>query len=161
MNSLTDKLKEIVDNMSDEEWEKTLKELEPLHDVGPSAEEYCRFLENMRLYQFYEKNCQYCGTQRCMGVYDKDWREGCELFKKGFSHVSIDDSKESVMEETKMQNVLNIENKSYVMSVLEKMYDDWKEEESLNVKQGKGRRGADGMMSLDVKKLFNQLMYAL
>lgn len=121
--SLIDKWKtmDVGDEEEFEKWcEEMNKELEKDPNYMNPEDEFQRF---------YQDNCMQCGSQRCMGVYDKDWREGCELFKKEFSHISIDDSKESVIEETKTQNVLNIENKSYVMSVLEKMYDDWKEEQ--------------------------------
>ena len=37
-----------------------------------------------RLQKFYQDNCKQCGSQRCTGVYDKDWREGCKLYKKEF-----------------------------------------------------------------------------
>jgi hypothetical protein len=37
-----------------------------------------------RLQKFYRDNCEACGTQRCLGVYDKEWRDGCELYKKEF-----------------------------------------------------------------------------
>lgn len=51
--------------------------------------------------------------------------------------------------------------KQYVMSVLEKMYDDWKKEEEESVKNGIGRLGIDGMTTTDKKKLFNQLVTLL
>lgn len=51
--------------------------------------------------------------------------------------------------------------KHYVMSVLEKMYDDWKKEEEESVKKGVGRLGIDGMTTTDKKKLFNQLVTLL
>ena len=38
-----------------------------------------------RLKEFSEKYCYCCGTQRCLGVYDKNWREGCLLYKKEFN----------------------------------------------------------------------------
>lgn len=37
-----------------------------------------------RLQKFYQDNCKQCGSQRCPGVYDEDWREGCKLYKKEF-----------------------------------------------------------------------------
>lgn len=33
---------------------------------------------------FYRDNCESCGSQRCTGVYDEEWREECELYKKEF-----------------------------------------------------------------------------
>ena len=38
----------------------------------------------MTLPDFYDKYCTMCGTNRCGGVYDVVWREGCEHFKKEF-----------------------------------------------------------------------------
>ena len=38
----------------------------------------------VRLQKFYQDNCKACGSQRCLGVYDEDWREGCQLYKKEF-----------------------------------------------------------------------------
>lgn len=37
-----------------------------------------------RLQKFYQDNCKQCGSQRCTGVYDEDWREGCVLYMKEF-----------------------------------------------------------------------------
>lgn len=37
-----------------------------------------------QLQKFYHDNCEACGSQRCLGVYDKEWREGCEFYKKEF-----------------------------------------------------------------------------
>ena len=37
-----------------------------------------------RLQKFYQENCEACGSQRCLGVYDEEWRDGCELYKKEF-----------------------------------------------------------------------------
>lgn len=37
-----------------------------------------------RLQRFYHDNCEACGTQRCTGVYDREWREGCRLYKNEF-----------------------------------------------------------------------------
>lgn len=42
-------------------------------------EQYASKLKN-----FYKENCEPCGTQRCLGVYDEVWREGCKLYKKEF-----------------------------------------------------------------------------
>lgn len=44
-------------------------------------------LEN-RLRRFHEENCEGCGTQRCLGCYDEDWRSGCELFNEQFKNLS-------------------------------------------------------------------------
>ena len=30
---------------------------------------------------FMEKFCRGCGTQRCGGVLDEEWREGCRYYK--------------------------------------------------------------------------------
>ena len=37
-----------------------------------------------RLHKFWQDNCESCGTQRCTGVYDEEWRDGCVLYKKEF-----------------------------------------------------------------------------
>ncbi len=43
--NLAEKFRKIIDNMSDEELNQKLKELEPLHNVGPKADDYLEFLE--------------------------------------------------------------------------------------------------------------------
>ena len=43
--NLVEEFRKIIDNMSDEELERKLKELEPLHNVGPKADDYLEFLE--------------------------------------------------------------------------------------------------------------------
>lgn len=40
-----------------------------------------------RLQKFYHDNCEKCGLRRCLGVYDKDRREDCELFKEEFKDI--------------------------------------------------------------------------
>lgn len=37
-----------------------------------------------RMKKFYDEHCEKCGSQRCLGVYDEDWREGCKLYKEEF-----------------------------------------------------------------------------
>ncbi len=44
-------------------------------------------LEN-RLRRFHEENCVCCGSQRCLGCYDEDWRSGCVLFNEQFKNLS-------------------------------------------------------------------------
>lgn len=34
------------------------------------------------LEEFDKKHCQHCGTQRCLGVYDELWREGCTIWQE-------------------------------------------------------------------------------
>lgn len=51
--------------------------------------------------------------------------------------------------------------KDKVMSVLGAMYDNWKEKEIKNVKNGVGSCGLDGLLTTNVEHLFNQLMYVL
>lgn len=46
---------------------------------GPDGSEYLD-----RLQKFSQDNCKQCGSQRCTGVYDEDWREGCKLYKEEF-----------------------------------------------------------------------------
>ena len=37
----------------------------------------------LELEKFSEENCRMnCGSQRCPGVFDEEWRKGCKLFKK-------------------------------------------------------------------------------
>ena len=43
--NLAEEFRKIIDNMSDEELNQKLKELEPLHNVGPKADDYLKFLE--------------------------------------------------------------------------------------------------------------------
>lgn len=39
-------------------------------------------VENIKSEQdFLEKLCRRCGTQRCEGVLNEEWREGCRLYK--------------------------------------------------------------------------------
>ena len=40
-----------LDNMSDEELNQKLKELEPLNNIGPKVDEYLKFLEENRINQ--------------------------------------------------------------------------------------------------------------
>lgn len=51
--------------------------------------------------------------------------------------------------------------KEIVMSALSDMYDKWIEEDNERIECGKGRLGADGMMTTDKMKLFNQLMWVI
>lgn len=32
--------------------------------------------------EFQKKYCSMCGTQRCEGIYSKEWREGCKHYQK-------------------------------------------------------------------------------
>lgn len=43
--NLAEEFRKRIDNMSDEELNQKLKELEPLHNVGPKADDYLEFLE--------------------------------------------------------------------------------------------------------------------
>ena len=43
--NLAEEFRKIIDNMSDEELNQKLKELEPFHNVGPKADDYLAFLE--------------------------------------------------------------------------------------------------------------------
>ena len=38
----------------------------------------------MTLEEFQEKYCALCGTQRCLGVYDEELREGCQHYREVF-----------------------------------------------------------------------------
>lgn len=65
-----------------EKWrEEMLKELEKDPNYMNSQDEFGYIA---RLQKFYHDNCELCGSQRCTGVYDKEWREGCKLYKKEF-----------------------------------------------------------------------------
>lgn len=89
--NLAEEFKKIIDNMSDEELNQTM-------DVGDEnefenwREEMLKELEKDPNYmniedefqRFYQDNCKQCGSQRCTGVYDEVWREGCALYKKEF-----------------------------------------------------------------------------
>ena len=97
--SLIDKWKtmDVGDENAFEKWrEEMLKELEKdpnfmstqddfewiakeAESKGPDGFEYLS-----RLQKFYAANCEFCGSQRCTGVYDREWREGCHLYKKEF-----------------------------------------------------------------------------
>lgn len=57
-----------------------------------TMERYAKFAANdpeffeyfLKLQRFQYEHCEPCGTQRCLGVYDKDWREGCILYLEEF-----------------------------------------------------------------------------
>ena len=42
----------------------------------------------MTLEEFQEKYCALCGTQRCLGVYDEEFREGCQHYREVFLYVA-------------------------------------------------------------------------
>lgn len=48
--------------MSDEELNQKLKELEPLHNVGPKADDYLAFLEENQKNEHNTPKCGYCLT---------------------------------------------------------------------------------------------------
>lgn len=48
------------------------------------AEEPKREPDYNDLLKFSEEYCRNCGTQRCMGVFDEEWREGCTEYKRKF-----------------------------------------------------------------------------
>lgn len=59
--------------------------------IGTLGGEYyieCRYDESeeaemdKRLDDFSERYCRYCGTQRCLGCRDEEWREGCKAFRE-------------------------------------------------------------------------------
>lgn len=41
---------------------------------------------NNELEEFKKRHCEMCGTQRCGGVYDEDFREGCEYYQHEILH---------------------------------------------------------------------------
>lgn len=51
--------------------------------------------------------------------------------------------------------------KDEVMGVLGEVYDFWKAKETKDVSNGCGRSGLDGMMTVDVWRLFNQMLVVL
>lgn len=98
-SSLIDKWKtmDVGDEEEFEKWrEEMLKELEkdPNYTNPPDDFEWIakeaenKGLEGLEyltmLQKFYHDNCEACGSQRCLGVYDREWREGCTLYKKEF-----------------------------------------------------------------------------
>ena len=57
--NLAEEFRKIIDNMSDEELNQKLKELEPLHNIGPKADEYLEFLEeNKQKFNNTIENCK-------------------------------------------------------------------------------------------------------
>ena len=48
----------------------------------------------MTLDEFQEKYCVLCGTQRCGGVYDEEFREGCEHYKEEYNLKSEENTEE-------------------------------------------------------------------
>lgn len=48
------------------------------------AEEHKNEPDYNDLLQFSEEHCRNCGTQRCLGVFDEEWREGCTEYKRKF-----------------------------------------------------------------------------
>jgi hypothetical protein len=58
------------------------------------------------LENFYNQNCRTCGTQRCLGCYDEEWRDGCTLLKEYnktcLMHKSaVEDNETKTLEQTK------------------------------------------------------------
>lgn len=43
-------------------------------------------ITNDELEEFRKRHCELCGTQRCGGVYDEVWREGCEYYQHEILH---------------------------------------------------------------------------
>ena len=60
--NLAEEFRKIIDNMSDEELNQKLKELEPLHNVGLKADDYLAFLEENQKNEHIITKCQYCLT---------------------------------------------------------------------------------------------------
>lgn len=57
--NLAEEFRKIIDNMSDEELNQKLKELEPLHNVGPNADDYLEFLGvNKQKFNNTIENCE-------------------------------------------------------------------------------------------------------
>lgn len=50
---------------------------------GLSIDRFDRF---MKIY------CDNCGSQRCCGIFDKEWREGCDAFKREFTEAEYPSS---------------------------------------------------------------------
>ena len=49
------------------------------------------------LENFYNQNCRACGSQRCPGCYDEEWRDGCTLLKKYKGYIDKSKIKEHTM----------------------------------------------------------------
>ena len=60
--NLAEEFRKIIDNMSDEELNQKLKELEPLHNVGLKADDYLAFLEEKQKNKRITTKCGYCLT---------------------------------------------------------------------------------------------------
>ena len=54
-------------------------------------------LTEEELENFYNQNCRACGSQRCSGCYDEEWRDGCTLLKEYKGCVEKSKIKEHTM----------------------------------------------------------------
>ena len=49
--------------------------------------------------EFNEKYCTVCGSQKCMGIFDEDWSEGCHTWKEVNRHKKPEVQKVEISEE--------------------------------------------------------------
>lgn len=83
------------DDKCEEDGTEVVKKIDNDESFFKTMEKYAKFAANspeffeyfLKLQRFQYEHCEKCGSQRCLGVYDEDWREGCELFKKEFKDV--------------------------------------------------------------------------
>lgn len=86
------------------------------------------------------------------------------LIKKGLALEAPEGMYRAKSGIPKDPNILGIKDefdKDEVMGVLGEVYDFWKAKETENVRNGCGRSGLDGMTTVDVWRLFNQMLVVL
>ena len=88
-------IKDMNDYWCEEDGTEVVKKIDNEESFSKTMEKYAKFAANdpeffeyfLKLQRFHYEHCEQCGSQRCLGVYDEDWREGCELFKEEFKDV--------------------------------------------------------------------------
>ena len=70
-------------------------------------------------------------------------------------------AKSEIQKDPRYLEIKDVFDKDEVMGVLGATYDFWKAKEIKNVRNGCGRSGLDGMMTVDVLRLFNQMLVVL
>lgn len=87
MEDMTPKAKELLDTVPKEVFDELFDDKESSKDSETELEKFIALVERKMLQDFSEENCKNCGSQRCLGVFDKDWREGCGLYKQKFGLI--------------------------------------------------------------------------
>lgn len=138
LESKTVKCEELqgYDYLREEDGTEVVKKIDNDESFSKTMERYAKFAANdpeffeyfLKLQRFHYEHCEHCGTQRCLGVYDKDWREGCKLYKEEF--VSDMDTKL----ETNQKNEHNIAKCEYCLTVFEYNYSELEEEEDRDMR---------------------------